>query len=193
MHTVVRENQCSKFSPICYCTENVFSFLKQDYVIKRLRNTGVCQLPCEILSKPTGWFWRKFRKAVYDVFLLCSVPHSIFLWLGMEQWLWPVTDESMLSFYQTPENISSFWSKNSWLGWKRDLYFQRPSNDMWDTRKQEKFLDVRLRNRHQPEFRIGDSCPQTKGEEKSSGGLAVYSQDKQEYQATFFTLGVCHN
>lgn len=90
MQTVVRENQCSKFSPICNCTQNTFSFLKQGYVTKRLGNAGVCQLPCEILSRQTGWFWRKFRKPVYEVFLLCSVPHSIFLWLewnnGYDLW-----------------------------------------------------------------------------------------------------------
>lgn len=44
---------------------------------------------------------------------------------------------------------------------------------MWDTRKQETFLDMRLRNGYQPEFKIGDSCPQTKGDDKSSGELAV--------------------
>lgn len=142
----------------------MFSFLKQDYVTKRLGNAGIRLLPHETLSKQTASFWRKFRKAVYEVFLLCSVPCSMFLWLGMEQWLWPVTDESMLYFYQTPENISTFWSKNSWLCWKRHSYFQRPSNDTWDTRKQGKFLDIGLRNRHRPEFNTGDSCPQTKGE-----------------------------
>lgn len=142
----------------------MFSFLKQDYVTKRLGNAGIRQLPRETLSKQTASLWRKFRKAVYEVFLLCSVPCSMFLWLGMEQWLWPVTDESMLYFYQTPKNISTFWSKNSWLCWKRHSYFQRPSNDTWDTRKQGKFLDIGLRNRHRPEFNTGDSCPQTKGE-----------------------------
>lgn len=150
MRTAVRENHHSKFSSICNCMQNTFSILKQSYVTKRVGNTCVCQLPCDILSRPTQWFWRKFRMAVYEVFLLWSVPHSTFLWLGMKQWLWPVTDESVFSFYQTPENISSFWSKNSWVCWKRDLYLQRPSNDTWDTRKQEKFLDIRLRNRHQP-------------------------------------------
>lgn len=137
-------------------------------------------------------FLRTFRKAVYEVFLLCSIPRSMFLWLGMEQWLWPVTDESMLSFCQTPEHISSFSSKNSWLCWKTDLHFQRSSNDMWDTRQQEKLIDIKLSYRYQFEFKIGDSHPQTKGEEKSSEDLAIYSWDKQEYQATFFTLGLCH-
>lgn len=46
---------------------------------------------------------------------------------------------------------------------------------MWDTRQQEKLIDIRVRNRYQLEFKIGDRHPQTKGEEKSSEGLTVYS------------------
>lgn len=46
---------------------------------------------------------------------------------------------------------------------------------MWDTRQQEKLIDIRVRNRYQFEFKIGDGHPQTKGEEKFSESLAVYS------------------
>lgn len=69
----------------------------------------------------------------------------------------------MLSFYQTPERISSFSCKNSWLFWKTDLYFQRSCNDMWDTRQQEKLIDNRVRDRSQSEFRIGDSIHKPRG------------------------------
>lgn len=44
---------------------------------KRLANTGVCQLRCEVLSRQTGWFWRRFRRAVYEVFLLFSSMLSV--------------------------------------------------------------------------------------------------------------------
>lgn len=58
---------------------------------------------------------------------------------------------------------------------------------MWDIRTQDKFLDVRLKIRHHPVFKMGNSCPQTKEEEKSNSVLRVYSQDKQK-QATFTAL-----